>query len=126
MHTSRGRSNTPLQALAIANDVAFMELAKGLAMRVINEVPGEATAQRKARIQRAVMLALGRPPGIKELEILSNYAEKAVKDFQQDPTSAKALLKESFQTHDTSLPEAASLVSIARTIFNTDNFITRE
>ncbi|MED5584893.1 MAG: PSD1 and planctomycete cytochrome C domain-containing protein [Verrucomicrobiota bacterium] len=124
--TSRGRSNTPLQALAIANDVAFMELAKGLAMRVINEVPGEAAAQRKARIKRAVMLALGRPPGIKELEILSNYAEKAVKDFQQDPTSAKALLKESFQTHDTSLPEAASLVSIARTIFNTDNFITRE
>ena len=103
-----------------------MELAKGLAMRVINEVPGEASAQREARIKRAVMLALSRPPDIKELEILNNYAERAVKDYQQDPESAKLLLKESFQSNKTSLPEAAALVSIARTIFNTDNFITRE
>ncbi|MCP4848039.1 MAG: DUF1549 domain-containing protein [Verrucomicrobiaceae bacterium] len=124
--TSRARSNTPLQALAIANDVAFMELARGLALRVINEVPGDAAAQREARISRAVMLALGRPPGMDELETLLNYAQSMVKDFNKDGAAAKSLLQGSLPTNGTSLPEAASLVAVARTIFNTDNFITRE
>ena len=35
--TRRGRSNTPLQALTVANDEAFLEFAQGLAARVIRE-----------------------------------------------------------------------------------------
>ena len=124
--TSRTRSNTPLQALAIANDVAFMELARGLALRVIHEVPGDTTAQREARIRRIILLALGRPPGKEELEILLKYSQSMVKDFDKDSAAAKSLLQAPLQAKAISLPEAASLVAVSRVIFNTDNFITRE
>ena len=33
--TSRGRSNTPLQALTVANDEAFLEFSQGLAAHVL-------------------------------------------------------------------------------------------
>jgi hypothetical protein len=125
--TSRTRSNTPLQALAIANDVAFMELARGLARRVIHEVPGDATAKREARIRRIFLLALGRPPGKEELKILLKYSQSMVKDLDKDSAAAKSLLQDPLQATATiSLPEAASLVALSRAIFNTDNFITRE
>jgi hypothetical protein len=124
--TSRARSNTPLQALAIANDVAFLEFAQGLALRIIDEVPGNAAIQLDARIKRAVLLALGRPAGEDELRVLQAYAQSIIKDFNQDPAAAKSLTSPALATAATSLPEAATLVAIARALFNTDNFITRE
>ena len=124
--TSRARSNTPLQALAIANDVAFMELARGLAMRVIKEVPGDAATHREARIHRAVLLALGRPPGADELSVLRQYAQSMIQDFSKDPAAAKSLAQQPLSTATIPLPEAAALVAVARAIFNADNFITRE
>ncbi len=124
--TSRTRSNTPLQALAIANDVAFLEFAQGLALRMIDEVPGKAEIQLEARIKRAVLLALGRPAGEDELRILRAYAQSITKEFNQDPAAAKSLTSPALAKATTSLPEAAALVAIARVVFNTDNFITRE
>ena len=123
--TRRPRSNTPLQALTIANDTAFMEFAQGLAARVIHEVPGDAGAQRDARIQRACELALCRKPSLSELEILIEYASETAADFKSSPDDAAALLDSRLRV---GIPahEAAALVAVARSIFNTDNFITRE
>src|SRR4029079_11912826 len=71
--TRRGRSNTPLQALTVANDPAFVEIAQGLAARVLREVPGENV---EARIRRAFALALCREPSAKEIAILRGYHEE--------------------------------------------------
>src|SRR6476659_4936424 len=38
--TRRGRSNTPLQALTVANDEVFLEFSQALAARVLREVVG--------------------------------------------------------------------------------------
>ncbi|MGI9240905.1 MAG: DUF1553 domain-containing protein, partial [Verrucomicrobiales bacterium] len=123
--TRRARSNTPLQALTIANDTAFMEFAQGLAARVIGEIPGDAAEQRDKRIRRAFELALCRPPSATEHSALSDYADASAADFETATDDASALLSPKLRI-GTPAHEAATLVVIARAIFNTDNFITRE
>ena len=92
--TRRARSNTPLQALNVANDPVFLEIAQGLAKRVEKEV---ASSDTDACMRRAFALCLSREPSASELSILRGYAAKG-----------------------------NDLAAIARVLFNTDNFITRE
>ena len=123
--TSRPRSNTPLQALNIANDEAFLEFARGMAARIVEEIPGEAAASREARIRRAFEHALARPPSATELDVLTKYGQDLAADFTNAPEDAQALL-DKYPIRGLPEHEAAALVTVARVIFNTDNFITRE
>jgi len=92
--TRRARSNTPLQALNVANDPAFLEIAQGLAKRVERELPAD---DPEARLRRAFALCVSREPSAKELAVLQSYAARG-----------------------------NDLAAVARVLFNTDNFITRE
>ena len=123
--TRRPRSNTPLQALTIANDPAFVEFAQGLAARVIEEVPGDAAALRESRIRHAFELALCRSPSTAECKTLKNYARATAAEFQSASVAANALLDNRLKGFPPA-HEAATLVAVARVILNTDNFITRE
>ena len=96
--TRRPRSNTPLQALTLANDAAFIEIAQGLAVRAAKEADGD-----EARLKHLFLLALCREPSPKELTVLRGYFEKA-------------------KAHD----EKSALFAAARAVINTDAFITRE
>ena len=71
--TRRARSNTPLQALNVANDPVFLEIAEGLAKRVQKEV---VASDADACLRRAFALCLSREPSAGELEILRGYAAK--------------------------------------------------
>jgi hypothetical protein len=120
--TRRGRSNTPLQALTVANDAAFLEFSQGLAARVLREVPAD---DADARISRAFLLALCREPSPTELSVLHSYYDRQVADFAKDTERAKTLLPGELATSE--MPaNAAALVLVSRAIFNTDSFITRE
>ena len=66
--TRRPRSNTPLQSLTLANDLAFIELARALAARMQRE--GKDLA---SQLQRGFLLTLGRAPSAKELAVLQAY-----------------------------------------------------
>ena len=123
--TSRPRSNTPLQALNIANDEVFLEFARGMATRIVKEIPGEATVNRDARIHRAFEHAMARPPSALELGILTKYGKTVAADLAGAPEDAQAVL-DHYPIGELPLHEAAALVIVARVIFNTDNFITRE
>ncbi|HEX5175603.1 MAG TPA: PSD1 and planctomycete cytochrome C domain-containing protein, partial [Chthoniobacteraceae bacterium] len=68
--TRRTRSNTPLQALAVANDEAFFEIAQGLAARIVHDVPRSAADPVDERIRYAFQLCLCRAPTAQELTIL--------------------------------------------------------
>ncbi len=97
--TKRNRSNTPLQALHLANDQVFFELAEGLAGRV-------RSADLKSdeeRVDLAFALCMSRLPNEVERETLLGFLEDQQK---QSPETAWLLL--------------------ARTLMNLDEFVTRE
>jgi hypothetical protein len=61
--TRRNRSNTPLQALTLLNDTAFLECATAL-------------AEGTTTIEEAFRRCLGRSPSGRELEILTRFLER--------------------------------------------------
>ncbi len=145
--TRRGRSNTPLQALTVANDEAFLEFSQGLAARVLRELAwstptapkdggGTADLSPKSKIQnlkldallrRAFLLALCREPSATELATVRGYYQRQLTDLADEPDRAKSLVSpELAATNDATPAPAAALVLACRAIFNTDAFITRE
>ncbi|MDX1966148.1 MAG: PSD1 and planctomycete cytochrome C domain-containing protein [Planctomycetaceae bacterium] len=123
--TRRIRSNTPLQALTLANDLVFFELAQGLAQRVITESSGDAATPRETRIERAFWITNGRAPTSAERAVLVEYLRRTTAEFAADASGAEALTTAELRALAPAA-EAAALVLVARTLFNTDNFITRE
>jgi hypothetical protein len=134
--TRRVRSNSPLQALTLLNDEAFLELARALAKRVLKEAP----VDDGGRIEHAFLLAMGRKPSAAERERLSRFLSVQRDEFQSDPTAASLLvIKE--QVFDSSpggamiaeesinpkqIPELAAWTALSRVLFNLDDFMTRE
>ncbi len=124
--TRRQRSNTPLQSLTLANDPAFLEIAQGLAARLVREVPGEFAATLDARLRHAFALCFSRPPSVTELAALHSYVERQAQGFAKEPASAAALVNKELTKAGLTEAQAAALTAVARVLFNTDNFITRE
>ncbi|HEY2343228.1 MAG TPA: DUF1553 domain-containing protein, partial [Chthoniobacteraceae bacterium] len=121
--TRRPRSDTPLQALTLANDQAFFEMAQGLAARAVCEEPKGDVSD---HISRAFSLCLCREPSAKELSILRGYYDEQVASFAGDQAAAKALVPPALSKIEERPEAAAALVCVARAIMNTDAFITRE
>ena len=117
--TRRSRSNTPLQALAVANDPMFIELARKLAERVVHE-PTTDTAQ---RVRRMFRLCLIREPSVAEQQLLLDYWTRQQALYTHDSEAASQLAPSGFK--DTPLPDSAAWTSLARLLFNTDEFLTR-
>ena len=80
----RERSNTPLQALNLLNDPAFMEMARGLANRVMTE----STGSFQERLRYAYQLVLARPPSSYESERLLSFFEQQKRILGDEPKAA--------------------------------------
>ncbi len=124
--TRRQRSNTPLQSLTLANDPAFLEIAQGLAVRLVHDVPGEFVGTLDARLKHAFALCFSRPPNTTELVALHSYVERQVQGFAKEPASATAFVNKELTKAGLTEAQSAALTAAARVLFNTDNFITRE
>ena len=96
--TRRNRSNTPLQALHLANDPVFVELAGGLGKRLVEDGP----ADDAGKVDYAFRLCFSREPTDAEKDRVLKY----------------------FGGLDGS-PEA-KWSAVARVLMNLDEFITRE
>ncbi|MBI3821724.1 MAG: PSD1 domain-containing protein, partial [Planctomycetes bacterium] len=96
--TRRNRSNTALQALHLANDPVFVEIAKGLGDRIQKEGPADDIG----RMTFAFKLCYCRPPSRLEQERLLAYLETQ--------RSAKA----------------GPWAMVGRVLLNLDEFVTRE
>jgi hypothetical protein len=119
--TRRLRSNTPLQALNLLNDVAWMEFARGLAARALRDLQ---TEDDTARLGYAFRLATSRSAEADELKILADLLNRKRRDFAEDPASAVPLTKD--VPEGAAKDEFAAWIIVARTILNLDETISRE
>ena len=118
--TMRVRSNTPLQSLTVANDPVFTDLAQGLAQRILDTTNLSSDTDRCVEMFR---LFLTRTPDPAELDLLLNYHSRELSRFVSNPADAASFVSQ--PDTNTSSDELAAWTSLARTLFNTDEFISR-
>ncbi len=121
--TRRERSNTPLQALQLLNDVQHVEAARNLAQRAILE--GGPSAESRIRFLYESVLA--RAPDESELKVLSSQAEHHRVRYSAAVEDAGRLIApgESKPAEGTDAVELATWTLVASTIFNLDETVNR-
>jgi hypothetical protein len=116
----RERSNTPLQALNLLNDPFFIEAAQAFASRILRE----SRTEDESRLNRALMLALARPPQPEESKRLLKYLQQQKALFKEDTESMRELLQDSAPYGDAI--EYAAWIALSSVLLNLDEAITRE
>ncbi|WP_158265055.1 PSD1 and planctomycete cytochrome C domain-containing protein [Blastopirellula marina] len=114
----RSRTNTPMQALVLLNDVTFVEAAKVLAAD-LQKRHGE---DNEAAIGEAFLRIVSRPIDADELALLMQLHEQELARFQAEPEAAVELLSLG-ETSVESSPQLAALTVVCHTILNLDEAI---
>jgi hypothetical protein len=110
-----------LQALTLLNDPSFLEAARVMAARVMNEEKTD-----NERIVRLWRLVLARSPEQREMDVLSRLL-KASRERYKDEALAKKFLSAGITPlpSETDLTELAAWASVARVLLNLVESITR-
>ena len=118
------RTNTPLQALNMRNDTAFVEAARSLAGRVLRD-GGPSAAE---RIEDAFRLVLSRPPRPEETEVLLSLLDSYREEFGKDMDAAEEFLSagESGWDPQTDVRELAAYSAVASLVLNLDEAINKQ
>jgi hypothetical protein len=118
----RPRTNTPLQALALMNDVTYVEASRGFAERLL-KLKGSPRAQ----ISHGFKLVTSRAPRLDEISLLSSGYERRLTYYRENPDAAKMLLEqgESKVTGDPDPASLAAMTTTANVLLNLDETITR-
>ena len=118
------RTNTPMQALDLMNDVTYVEASRKFAERMIKE--GGTTPEEQ--INYAFRLALARPPKPPEQAVLLDTLRQFKARYQAQPEAAMKYLSEGNSPRDPKLNpvELAAYTAVASLIFNLDETITKE
>jgi len=120
----QSRTNTPLQALNLMNDVTFVEASRVLAQRAMKE--GGTTPEE--RITLAFRLATARQPRPGELSVLLDGYRQHLADYRQDEKAARKLvsLGEAPRDEKLDVSELAAYTAVAGVILNLDEVVTKE
>jgi len=120
----RSRTNTPLQALALMNEVTFVEASRALAERMMRE--GGKTPEE--RLTTGYRLATSRKPDSETLLFLRDGFGSRLAEFQSQPEAAKALISHGASKPDPALDpaELAAYTVSANILLNLDRVITRD
>jgi len=115
------RTNTPLQALTLLNETAFVESARKLAERVLREHPEDL-------VTHAFQLLTQRTPRPDEKEILTTALAEYRANFKANPASAESLITigTSPVPKDLDPIPLAALTTLANVLLNLDEVITKE
>lgn len=121
----RAHSNTPLAAMALLNDPTFIEAARSLALRVVQE-GGESDS---ARLAYAFRLTLSRVPTQFESRTLQQLLDQSRQRYEQSPQEADRVTKVGLAQQKIAehikTTEIAAWTTIARVLLNLSETITR-
>jgi hypothetical protein len=118
----RQKTNTPLQALALQNDVQMLEAARVLAENTITD-----TKDAQDWVTTVFQRILVRNPKAEEQKVLEEYYGDALDNFLKDKGNAEKLLAQGeYKRQDTDPAKTAALMLTAQVIYNLDETITKE
>jgi len=118
----RQKTNTPLQALALQNDVQVLEAARVLAQKTLHENPDG-----QHLVADVFQRILVRKPMDEELKVLDSYYHEMIETYTNDLENAEKLLAlGAFEASDTDVAHTAALMLTAQVIYNLDETITKE
>ena len=119
----RERSNTPLQALQLMNDVQHFEAARQLASRMMREGGRDAAS----RLRFGFETVLARLPAADESAILQRTLGQHLSRYRQDVESAKKAVTYGESKPDPSLDpaELAAYSLVANLLLNLDETVNR-
>ncbi|HEY6988627.1 MAG TPA: PSD1 and planctomycete cytochrome C domain-containing protein [Bryobacteraceae bacterium] len=122
----RARSDTPLQALTTLNEPVFLETARALALKTLQE----AGSSDEARITYAFRRCVARKPSDREVTELKSLLNKEEQRYSGKLDPWELLADDA--AHRPALPknvspaEAASWTLVSRVLLNLDETITKE
>tara|TARA_B100001123_G_scaffold248942_1_gene277976 strand:- start:189 stop:749 length:561 start_codon:yes stop_codon:yes gene_type:complete len=120
----RPRTNTPLQALTLLNDEAYVEMAMAFAERIIEHK----STTTEERINFAYIIALSRNPQPAEIRFLKPLIQRQLIRFENDPKIANELITgiEGWKPAEkTKISELAAWFYITNILLNLDETITK-
>ena len=120
----RSRTNTPLQALALLNEVTYLEAARVLAQNMLVQ-GGDSPRE---RIIWGFRRVVSRMPNEAELAILISGLEKQLAKYQARPQEAQQLiaLGQSKPPAELKPAELAAYTLTANVLLNLDEVVTKE
>jgi hypothetical protein len=118
----RERTATPLQALVLLNDPQFVEAARVLAEKLMDQ------PRLNDRLTTAFRLATSRYPSSKELELLTRTFREQKDRFEKQPQLALALVSTGESPRNAGLPvaEQAALTVVTQLVMNLDDCVTKK
>jgi hypothetical protein len=121
--TVRERSDTPLQALQLMNDVQHFEAARAFAERIMTEGGASPTD----RIAFAYRAAISRKPTPEETAVVQDALKKFLAEYAQSGDAAKKVIANGESKAKAALPpnELAAWTLVANLVLNLDETINR-
>jgi len=117
------RTNTPMHALTLLNDVTYVEAGRALADILLRDAKDE-----EARLSLAVKKVLGRKPSVEELTLLKRSLDRGIASFTEDPEAARRFLSHgnSKPTSKVSPAARAAWAALCLNLLNLDETLNKE
>ncbi|HMI63547.1 MAG TPA: DUF1549 and DUF1553 domain-containing protein, partial [Puia sp.] len=121
----RGRTNTPLQALAMLNDPTVLEAARVLAQRLEGE-----SSSADEKVVKAFRIILCRKPTASEQRRLVDYYQDQLSAFKSNQSAARKTLAvgeypQPANIHIANIVTCAALMRVIDTMYNLEETITK-
>lgn len=114
---NRSKTNTPLQALTLLNDEAYLELAKAFANRIVGMDSGSLSQ----RIRRAFLGCTFREPNSREMQFLEDFYREQLQLMQANPDKAEKIVGKVSDAET-----LAAWTTVAQILLNLDESITKD